>query len=211
MTRTRSIFRPWMFVVLGVAMTVGSAVLNNLTLAEKTATLTQLSHQIELLDQKIEQQWQQTKSLEYEEHTGTIVLLFCALTKEGPATKEPTPASESVQLALQRYVDKILLSGQVPKEKAETIRGMLQQNGSATEALKQVFEEVDKSRVETVASINILYTEKTTLEQQQARVQEDMNKLSVLALFLQVMGLILVLAKDLVQPPAKESHVSTVL
>lgn len=211
MNQTRSIFRPWMFVVLGVAMTVGSAVLNNLTLTEKATALTQLSSQIEMLDQKIEQQWQQTKSLEYEEHTGTVILLFGALTKEKPTAKEPAAASEPVQLALQRYVEKILLSGQVPKEKAETIRKMLKQDGSATDALKQVFEEVDKNRVETVAAINALYTERATLEQQQARMQEDIKKLGALALFLQVMGLILVLAKDLVQPSAKEPRVSTIL
>ncbi len=194
-----------MFVVLGVAMTVGSAVLNNLTLAEKASVLTQLSSQIEMLDQKIEQQWQQTKSLEYEEHTGTVILLFGALTKEKSAASEP------VQLALQRYVEKILLSGQVPKEKAEAIRAMLKQDGSTTDALKQVFDEVDKNRVETVAAINALYTEKLALEQKQAAIQEDIRTFGALALFLQVMGLILVLAKDLVQPSAKESHLNSIL
>jgi hypothetical protein len=192
MKSVRSLLKPWMFVVLGVGLTMASAVLTNAVIAEKNREMLLIEHNCIDIEKRIDQHWQQTKSLEYEEYTGTIILLFSDLAKSGNSKAK----NEASELALKRYIEKILLSGRVPEEKTDHIRSLIKQPGGIPKALDEIFQLVDKNRIETVSTINDLYGEKQQLEQERARIRAQVAKFSAIALFLHVMGVILVLMKD---------------
>jgi hypothetical protein len=188
----RRALKPWFFVVLGVGLTIASAIMTNAVIADMNRQMLTLEHECVDIEKQIDQQWQQTKSLEYEEYTGTVILLF---SNAGVEKGKADAKASAVDIALNRYVEKILLSGRVPPEETTEIRDLIGK-GKVSDALTRIFSLVDKYRVETIEAINALYTEKYQKEQERTRLRGQVAKFSAIALFMHVMGVIMVLIKD---------------
>ncbi len=181
------IVKPWFVVALGVLMTVLSALVTNYLIVQNNAEIASLQNDIMLKEQRIEQYWQNSQLLERKEEFGTLLLLL--------STGVPEGQESGITAALSRYIEDIILTGNVSDSMEKELRSIASAAASPASALQQIFALVDRHRGNTINTINNLYEEKLQLEDQQRRIDEHNRVLQNIALFLHIMGLILVLSR----------------
>lgn len=185
--------KPWFFVLTGVVMTVFSAVITNFFIVENNDAIEKTRMKIMSLDRKIDQTWQNSKDVERLEETGTMLLLLSEM------ADNDKKKAHSVKGAT-RYFEKVIRTGTVNPSTAKKIRDLIEA-GKISEVLDALFKIIDNNKISSVNSINDYYIEKAALERQKIGMEDRNSTLRNIALFLQIMGLILVLSNGLIRAP----------
>lgn len=177
--------KPWFLVLVGVLLTVLSALVTHYVVDQNNDKISSINTQISSISNNIDNLWQEVQTLEQKENFTTIITLL-AQDLDNQQSKvvhdfvEDTFKNLSANVEVEKKIEKLFpLHG-----KDETIW------------LRSMFEIVDFYKKATVEGIDTLYIEKINLEKQKNEISDQNSILANIALFLQIMGLILVLAKD---------------
>lgn len=178
--------RPGFFVVIGVLMSVLSAVISNYFMVQNEAEIEKSRMQLLRLQNKIDHVWQESLLLEQIEEVGTtILLLYHASSAEDER--------QAGRLALQRYLEKVIRTGAVDPATAKNIRALVESDRQPMNVLSTLFGIIDNHKANAISQINDLYVEQATLERSQHYVEERNMVLRNVALFLHIMGVMLML------------------
>lgn len=151
-------------------MTVISAVMNNYLVTENNDNIKSLHDQAEAIEQTIMQLWQDYQLFELKKDTATLLV-----------------AQETSQKYLINFISDVLNTINV------AIPSNMQNN---SEQLYTLFlNSIAQYKQHTTDQINTIYGEKLDLLAQARGLEQKNNDLSNIALFFQIMGLILVLSK----------------
>ena len=186
-----AIKKPWFFILSGVLMTVISAVITNYYVIKNNDEIEKIVLKLDGLEKRINQNWEESSNLERLEETGTILVVISDIAKSGDQKNHAKQAAA-------RYMEKVVRTGAVDPLSARTIRAEVEA-GRITEVLGTLFNIIDKHKEATINSINDLYIEKASVERQRMSFEDRNSTLKNISLFLQIMGMIMVLSHSLMR------------
>jgi len=174
--------KPWKIVLVGVALTVASAIISHYQLAKNMKNIEVLEKQIREIDQIISDTWQNMARFERD---GNQALTLASLAEEGK--------TENMTLYIQRLIKK----SDVKADKVRRLERLKSQNQKEKNVFAQILVLVDAQRAYITDKIDTLYIKKVGLQEQVQSLRESNTSSANLALVLQTLGLICVLSKDL--------------
>ncbi len=169
---------PWVFVMTGIVFNILSAVITHLFIGLNNDAINVIDSEIDNKQILIDSLWQSKTEVERKKEFFILLLL----------SKSDKPA---VTATLYRDYPKEILGNYGLKE--FTTR-MDRDTGSDLDLLLDLSSAAQKSIIE---SINNSYFETLELQDTKMPLERDNSSLFIIAIFLQVIGLILVLARDL--------------
>lgn len=178
----RFIFKPIFFILVGVIMTVVSAFFTNYVIAENDTEIQDLQQEVQQIDLTIDSMWANANRFESNGNTAVLITLLASLGKAENLDKEHV--SQCIRKVISRGSRGIFDDTDIH----------LNGNGEFVDTLLQT---VNQQRYETIDTINDLYFDRIELEQEISAINHDNLQYKNIALFLQIMGLIFVLAKDI--------------
>lgn len=161
MPKPRHTIPPWVFVLLGVLMTVVSAIILQVVIQEQQKRMMTLEMEAETIDSQIDGLWESL--LRFERNANTALMLVHH--PEG-------------QVDSRSYITTVLGIEDVTTP-------------------EQILEAIANKRSDHLGRINDIYEGRVTLERERRDLQQENESLTSLAVFLQIFGLILVLARDI--------------
>jgi hypothetical protein len=199
-SKLKPLFKPWHFIVLGISLTVLAAVLNHFSIETKYAELTLLRDKITNLDSRIDSLWQRNIEAERKKD---LAALFSDLSTIKLSTSVTQPI-------VTQYIDSI--QDRIPSQKPLPILSIDDNDTPHTqknitdptkEQLSQQAEhqitQIESHQQYLQSEIDDLYFDKINLEKQQMPIEINITLTRNISLFLQLLGLILVLSRDLVR------------
>ncbi len=182
--RVRALLSPWALVVIGIAFNVLSAVITHYFIDINNQEIHALEDEASSIELRIDNYWQSRQDIERKQE---IFLLLLRLRGESEAT--PKDGDEEV---VSSYVQGFL--GNLVEEYGLDERSFDADNLLSTQ---NVIEITERAKQQIIARIDDIYLDKIFLDKQKQPIASRNSTLMSLALFLQLVGLILVLAKDL--------------
>lgn len=179
--------RPWFWVLLGAIMTAGSALLSHDVVMENDHLIQSLKLRSEQIDQYIDNQWESINRLERDSN---IAMLMATRLGEGQLP-------QGIEKGIKTYIRTVVEHGGDPGYTKAVHDALDSQTGSPEVIFSKLLAFVEKSRKKTVDTIDQAYLEKIGLQERIQALEQVNTSYSNMALFLQVMGLIFVLSKDL--------------
>jgi hypothetical protein len=170
--------RRWMMVIIGALLTIASAFMSNYLIAKNNAAIEDFAASAKKLERSIDQTWQNTLFLDQKIDTALVMLNL--VDKNKAATTE-----------LEYFVNDSLEAVGIKPEKTS-----FSTNSDAFSFFKN---EVKSYKRRSLARINTLYYDKLEEESDALSVKNKNTTYANIALLLQLIGLIFVLAKDLVR------------
>jgi len=169
----KKLLAPWVLVMTGILFNILSAVITNYFISVNHAHLSQLEEQGQRIDARINNYWQDRQNIERKLE---FILL---LQQQGKQTHDPF---------VEQYIDSFIAS----------IRQQYKVNLGEQQTLdsQTIINIVKKTQEQIVNDIDEVYFDKLTLEKEKTIILGINSRLMSIALFLQVLGLILVLGKD---------------
>jgi len=167
-------FQPWVLVAIGVVMNIGSALIVHTFVERNMSRIDALLQQSSTVDGRIDTLWRNYRKLEQQQEYFTLLLLSANPGAQLDAAN--TLISQAVQELIQRHDLKLSL---------ETVQ---------VDRLQGIIRPIQQGLLD---NIDAIYLEKINIEKQRTQLAERNQRLNSIALFLQLLGLILVLARDL--------------
>lgn len=178
--------KPWFWVLLGVIMTSASALISHNVIMANSSVMETLIMQSQTIDQRIDNDWQGINRLERD---GNVAMLM--------VMGRDTQPQGTIQAGVKQYITQ-LLAREGNGKQAQQVKAVLADSKATPAALFQALMGfISETRSETINIIDKTYLEKLHLQEQIEALKQHNSTYANLALFLQVMGLILVLSKDL--------------
>lgn len=169
--------KPWTLVIIGVIFNICSAVIAHYFIGVNNFELNRLEQKISQYDTFIESQWRTKTSIDRKQEFLLLLL---------------TQSSEPASPAINQFVIKQLNDINVQQEITDQEYGTIDRLDFDT---INSFVELIKQKI--INSINDTYLERIDKENQQLPLKKNNTLLFTISIFLQVLGLILVLAKDI--------------
>jgi hypothetical protein len=170
---------PWLLVITGILFNVGSAVITHYLIGLNNQNLNQLEQQVNKLDTVIESAWRNKMEIDRKQE-----FLLLLLTQINPALSH---ASSEINEYIKQQILKTIEQQRLNDRPDQT-------------NIKINFDTIntvsDLAKNKIIKSINQTYLEKLEIEDKQLPLKEKNSFLLTIAIFLQVTGLILVLARD---------------
>jgi hypothetical protein len=176
---------PWILVMIGIAFNIFAAVITNHFISLNNEKLHRLKNEISRIDVRINSFWQDSQTIERKKE---YLLLFAQM---GQLTHDPL-----VLQHIRQFIDKLAAEYQLNQP--------ARLNSSIDS--QQLINMIDKARKKIIDDIDDIYLDRIMLEKQKQPINNDNSRLMSIALFLQMFGLILVLAKDLQKTGSKGSE-----
>jgi len=176
---------PWILVITGILFNIASAVITHYFIGVNNQQLNELEKHINQHQTLIDSAWRNKVEIDRKQE-----FLLLLLTQNGISHKDKTVSGGNpdiqnyIQQQIQNTVRQQRLEEQVNKES----------NVSDFDAINRV-SELAKNRI--IETINQTWLEKLDVEERQLPLRDKNAFLLTLAIFLQVTGLILVLARDI--------------
>jgi hypothetical protein len=180
--------RTAMYVLLGTLLCVSSALVASVSLRDNNRKVRDLNREISTIDRRIEEQRANNLAFEYEGHIGTLILLINELT-DGQKIS-------TLDAVLDRYLKQTILSGRISPQEASDLKTQILSSETAGMALKRMFEITDRNKREALEIVENLHQDRFVLIQRRALVESQNNSLLNYSLFLQILGLILILSRN---------------
>lgn len=175
-TKTQSIYKrifsPWVLVITGILFNVFAALITNYFIGINNDTLTKLGDQITTIEMRIDNYWQQRQTIERK-------LEFLLLLKQQDKQVQDPFVSQYITQFIEQNTKDYQIKTQVKMIDSEAIISFVQQ------IQKQIVDDIDD-----------IYLDKLNLEKEKQSLTSANSTLMSVALFLQLMGLILILARD---------------
>lgn len=168
--------KPWTLVITGIIFNICSAVIAHYFIGMNNQQLNRLEQKISQYDTFIESQWRTKTSMDRKQEFLLLLL---------------TQSAEPVSPAIRQYVVKQLND---TKARQEISDQQFEINSRLDFDTINSFIELVKQKI--IDSINDSYLQRIDIENQQIPLQKKNTLLLTISIFLQVLGLILVLAKD---------------
>jgi hypothetical protein len=169
---------PWVFVLSGVVFNILSAVITHYFIGLNTDEINALDRQVNNKQVLIDSLWQSRTELERKKEF--FILLLAS----------PTNEPESTGNLYRDYLGEMSNTYALDQFKSR----IEQSNGNELELLLDLGQAAQSAIIE---SINSTYFETLALQEAKMPLERDNSRLFSIAIFLQVIGLILVLARDL--------------
>jgi hypothetical protein len=169
---------PWVFVLTGIIFNILSAVITHYFIGLNDERINAIDRLIRYRQVLIDSLWQSRIEIERKEE---FFILYLA---DAPA--EPTPARDY----FRDYLDQL-----VSTHELEAVRSRLEDGDPSR--LELLLDLSEAARDTVVDSINNTYLETLEMQETKMPLERANSRLFSIAIFLQVTGLILVLARDL--------------
>ena len=173
----RKFFKPWVLVASGVIMNIVSALIVHTFVERNMHQVDDLMQQSSRVDSRIDTLWENYRSLQDQQMYFTTLLLTANPGDQLEAAQTLVRGALSTLLTRQKLTDQEIAPGPVQVAQLDALISAIQQS--------------------LLQQIDAIYLEKLSVEQQRMRITESNERLNSIALFLQLLGLILVLARDL--------------
>jgi hypothetical protein len=178
---TRAIFAPWVFVLTGVVFNILSAVITHYFIGLNYDKVNEINNKINNQQVLIDSLWQSKTEVERKQEF--YILFLTSVDKSNSMGQEIVSQYRNYLNELIDIYDLVQLVDQVN----QSIEGNLQ----------LLLEVSAQSQQKIIQSINDTYFDILDLEAQKIPIEKNNALLYSIAIFLQVIGLILVLARDL--------------
>ena len=170
-------FKPWVLVATGIVLNIVSAVLIHSVVEGNMTRAMTLEERINSVDLRVDSTWQQYLRLERREE---FLLMLCLTANEG---EQLETAVELVKNELRQIADQ------------HDVPLTLEDDEMLEVANVQQF--VDQVQQKLLHTVDDIYLNRLQLQRDHQRLLDANTRWRNIALFLQLMGLILVLARDL--------------
>jgi len=167
----------WILVITGIIFNIGSAVITHYFIGLNNQALNQLEQQVNQFETLIESAWRNKTEVERKQE----FLLLLLNQVKGIDSYQASVASKHIAAQLSLTIQQHQLS---PDLLPETLN------------FDSIINISDKAKLKIINDINETYLEKIEIENDQLPLKEQNSLLLTVAIFLQVTGLILVLARD---------------
>lgn len=168
---------PWILVTVGIIMNIASALIIHILVESNMNRMDKFMQQSETVDLRIDNLWQNYQALQQRQAYFTTLLL------SANAGRQLDLAHELINTTLNQLIEQYKLERESVTATTVTI-GQLQ----------EIFTALQR---EVLVNIDNTYLEQIELRQQRQNIAENNARLNSIAIFLQMLGLILVLARDL--------------
>ncbi len=180
------LLRPWVLVTVGIVFNIVSALITSQLIEINNRKIQDLEAKKATFDVRIDSSWQNRQDVERKKE---FILLWLQMRHASNAEVENQVGDEAfirshVREHLQGLVSDYQLDG-------------AEWDGTQPLSAKIVVEITEQAKKRLLEDIDDTYFERILLEKQQLPIQDQNSKLMAIALFLQLTGLILVLARDL--------------
>jgi len=172
--KIKAFFAPWVLVVVGIGFNIFSAIITNHFISANNEKSQQIASKISAIELRINTYWQNRQDVERKKE---FILLY---SQSGKQTGD---------LFVKQYIENYI-HGLVKDYE-------LKLDGDTNLSEQQIITIIDRVKNIIVDDIDDIYLDKLLLEKQQHPINNDNAQLMSIALFLQMLGLILVLARDL--------------
>lgn len=174
--------RPWLLVSIGILFNALSALITHYFIGLNDQHLESISQQSVQLQTRIDSQWR--LKTETERQQEFLILLLNQVYSSGPTNSANTESSLSyIRNRINNSLEQMELSQSRLKPESHLDYATIDQTSQ-------------KIKHRIIQSINDTYLEKLELESQQQPIRTRNSLLMTIAIFLQISGLILVLARD---------------
>lgn len=185
MKHFRFMLKPWFWVLLGALLTAASALTSRYVIMDNNAKILVIRQDAARVDEIITNHWDNIARLE---SGGNAALLMTWHAQNNPAR----------MLEFQSYMESLINQHGNNISRQQMHRFLTDyMAGKKSDIFNAVLGFVTKIREESVETINQKYLEKISLEEQTLRIEHTNANYANLAVFLQIIGLIMVLSKDL--------------
>lgn len=169
----KKLLAPWVLVVTGILFNILSAVITHYFIGLNNSRLSQLEEQTQRINSQINNNWQQRQNIERKME---FILL---LQQQGKLTEDPFVLKHIEQFVHDLHGQyKITPATPLPLDS------------------QKIIQLVQKTQTQLVNNIDAIYFNQLTLDKEKNIISDNNSRLMSTALFLQLIGLILVLAKD---------------
>ena len=169
----------WMLVAIGVLLNVVSALLVYLVVERNMQEIMTYDSKLQTTDKRIDSIWQNYLRLEQQE--GLLLTLLLS-------------ANPGSQMEQAKVYIRSQIAALAEKHDLQPLPDELPDNRSMVAGLREIIGSAQKN---TLQDIDETYLEKVRVEEIRRNLYADNERWHTLALFLQLIGLILVLARDL--------------
>ena len=170
----KALFAPWILVVVGIGFNIFSAIITNHFISANNDKLQQIESKISAIELRINTYWQNRQNIERKKE---FILLYSQSGKQS--------GDVFVKHYIQGYIQDLVKDYQ------------LNENQPSDLTEQQLITIIDRVKNIIVDEIDDIYLDKLLLEKQKHPLNSDNASLMSFALFLQMLGLILVLSRDL--------------
>jgi hypothetical protein len=182
--RIRLLLSPWLLVVVGIAFNIFSAVITNYFIDINNQEIHAIDDEASSIELRINNYWQSRQDIERKRE---VFLLL--LTQRGESKKLPKGSNQEIVYAYVRmFLTKLIEEYGLDKRLYDDDSLLSAQN---------VMDITEQSKQQIIDRIDDIYLDKIFLDKQKQPIASRNSTLMSLALFLQLVGLILVLARDL--------------
>ena len=180
---------PWVFVLTGILFNILSAVITHYFIGLNNDKIISINTNINNQQVLIDSLWQSKTEVERKQE---FYILF--LTTAGKVDS----MADQVFLEFKKHLNELISNHDLNQfdQKISSLSGELATSNNQT-ILQLLLEIGRQSQQKIITSINDTYFDILDLESQKAPVEKSNARLYSIAIFLQVIGLILVLARDL--------------
>lgn len=192
MKLVRKICKPWLIVLIGVVMTIASAIVSHSLIMKNNTTIQTLTKESQQIDQTITNRWLDMGRFERD---GNTVLLMATMLDQNPGVM---PSQEMVN-NLKLYARHFIQNSDAKTERfnVETVLQAITPLEGRAALFPAVSSLVEAERSLVVQQVDDLYIKKVSLEDNIQKLDAENTTHTSTALFLQILGLIFVLSKDL--------------
>lgn len=176
----RKLLKPWLLVLIGACMSIASAMITHHFIVKNNEHMQLLQGNVRQIEQTMASHWENVSRFERD---GNIALLLVS------------QSANTNNALIPQYIEHLvhISASQMKQNDAQNII----QKADKQAQFDALLALIEKQRKHILHVIDMLYIEKVEHEKTIAELDADNTRYSSIALFLQVFGLIFVLAKDM--------------
>jgi len=172
----KKLLAPWVLVIIGIAFNIFAALITNYFISLNNDKLAALEEQTQGIDTRINNYWQDRQNIERKME---FILLLQQQLKQQGQTQDPF-----VVQYIENFIQQMITQYKLTRENYEILTA------------QKVIQIVKQTQTQIINDIDDVYFDKLTLEKEKTLLVKVNSRLMSIALFLQLLGLILILAKD---------------
>ena len=157
-------------VLIGITTTIKSALLSQTIIEDNNIVINSLNEEARAIDENIDHLWQHVKEAEQKKDLSITVNTL----------SQSPQQSRAARAYITSWIDKITATTAINNDKSVTDEMLL----------------IDMLKTALIDRINDLYLDQITLDRESEELAEQNRLYKNIALFLQILGLMFVLAKD---------------
>ncbi|MDX2507086.1 MAG: hypothetical protein QNL62_21780 [Gammaproteobacteria bacterium] len=182
-THWKKFLAPWVLVIIGILFNILAALITNYFISLNNDKLAQLDEQAQGIDNRINHYWQDRQNIERKMEF--ILLLLQQKLQQKLSQQEVQTQDLFVVQYIENFIQQIIKQYKITPTEHDTLNS------------QSVIEVVQLTQEQIVNDIDEIYFDKLTLEKEKRQLSGINSRLMSVALFLQLLGLILILAKDI--------------